>query len=244
MTAIDEIAPDTFRISTYAEELDLQFNQFLVRDDEPLLYHTGMREIFPAVRKAVASLIDPTELRWIGFSHFEPDECGSLNQWLDAAPEAQAVTGVVGGMVFVSDFVDREPRMLEDDETFSTGGHTFRYRHTPHFPHGWDASMLFDETTGVLFCSDLLHHMGNGPATIEDDIIPACREALMAFEASPLANYMPYTKNTARFVAELAAMKPKALATMHGSTYVGDGAATLTAFGGVLKDVFGEGAQA
>jgi flavorubredoxin len=240
MTTIDQIAPDTFRISTYAEDLDLQFNQFLVRDDEPLLYHTGMREIFPAVRQAVATLIDPADLRWIGFSHFEPDECGSLNEWLDIAPQAQPVSGIVGSMVFIGDFSSREPRTVENDEVFSTGSHSFRYRHTPHFPHGWDAGMLFDETTGVLFCSDLLHHMGNGPATTEEDMVPACREALEAFEQSPLANYMPYTKNTARYVAELAALNPTALATMHGSTILGDGAATLTEFGVVLKEVFGD----
>lgn len=142
MTRIDEIAPDIFRISVFVPQADMQFNQFLVRDEEPLLYHTGRKGLFPEIREAVARLIDPTQLRWIGFSHFESDECGSLNQWLEIAPHAQAVTGLVGAMVNVNDFALRPARSLQDNEVFITGKKRFRYIRTPHVPHGWDAGLL------------------------------------------------------------------------------------------------------
>ena len=212
MTTVTEIARDTFRISTLVPEFDLQFNQFLVRDDEPLLYHTGMRSLFPEVREAIAALIDPADLRWIGFSLFEPDECGSLNDWLAIAPAAQALTSTVGALVYLGDFASREPRILESDTVFATGSHRFRFRQTPHFPHGWDASMLFDEVTGVLFCSDLFHQSGNVEPLTESSIIDRFRATVLNYEQGPLGSYMPYTPHTARHVAELAQLASTACA--------------------------------
>jgi len=239
MTTVTEISENIFRISTLVPEFDLQFNQFLIRDDEPVLYHTGMRSLFPDVQAAVASIINPADIRWIGFSHFEPDECGSLNDWLAIAPAAQALTSNVGALVYIGDFASRPPRVLDEDEVFSIGAHRLRFRHTPHFPHGWDASMLFDETSGVLFCSDLFHQAGDVEAMTESSVIERFRTTLLNYEQGPLASYMPYTQHTARYVAELAQLAPTACATMHGSTYIGDGAQALLDMGGVLQEVFG-----
>lgn len=239
MTTVTEIAEDVFRICTLIPEFDLQFNQFLVRDEEPLLYHTGMRALFPQVREAVATLIDPADLRWIGFSHCEPDECGSLNDWLELAPSAQAITSEVGAMVFIGDFASRAPRALVDDEVFSTGAHSFRFRHTPHFPHGWDAGMLFDETSGVLFCSDLFHQLGDVEAMTGSSVIERFRATLMQYQQGPMANYMPYTAHTEKYISELAQLKPSACAAMHGSTYLGDGATALLELHTVMQEVFG-----
>jgi flavorubredoxin len=239
MARITEISPDIFQITTLISEFDLQFHQFLVLDDEPLLYHTGMRGLFPEVQAAVAQLMNPQDLRWIGFSHFEPDECGSLNQWLALAPHAQAVTGIVGAMVFIGDYADRMPRALENDAVFSTGSHRFRFRHTPHLPHGWDASMLFEEPRGVLFCSDLFHQNGDVEAMTENSVIERCHNTLLSYEQSPLASYMPYTHHTQRYIESLAALNPSVCAPMHGSAFVGDGATALCELGGILKEVFG-----
>ncbi len=161
MARIDEIAPDVYRVSLYAPQFDLQFNHFLIRDDEPLLFHTGMRRMFPEVRDAVATLIDPAALRWISWSHFEVDECGALNEWLAVAPRAQAVCSQVGAMVNIQDFASRPPRGLAKDEVIDTGRHRYRFVPTPHLPHGWDAGVLFEETSGVLLCSDLFHQLGD-----------------------------------------------------------------------------------
>ncbi len=239
MATVTEISADIFRISTYIPEFDLQFNQFLIRDEEPLLYHTGMRSLFPDVKDAVATLINPGDLRWIGFSHFEPDECGSLNSWLEVSPSAQALTSQVGAMVFIGDFASRPPVALDDDELFSTGKHRLRFRHTPHLPHGWDASMLFDETSGVLFCSDLLHQTGDVEAKTESDVVARFRDTLMRYEQGPLASYMPFTPHTEQFMSQLSYLKPTACATMHGSTYIGDGAQTLMEACHVMADIFG-----
>ena len=146
MTRIDEIAPDIFRISTYVDDIKLQFNQFLVKDEEPLLFETGMKQIFPLVREAVAKVLDPSTIRHISFSHYEPDECGSLNEWLAVAPRAEAACSIVGAMVFVNDGATRPARALQPDEVFKTGKHRFRFKSTPQLPHGWDAGVLFEGT--------------------------------------------------------------------------------------------------
>ncbi len=239
MAEISEIAADVYRISIYVPAVDLQFNQFLIRDEEPLLYHTGMRHQFAEVRNAVARLMDPAEIRWIGFSHFEPDECGSLNEWLGAAPRAQAVTTQVGAAVFIGDFADRPPLALDDGATMSIGRHDIRIRHTPHLPHGWDASMLFDETEGVLFCSDLLHQMGAVEATTESDVVGRYRDTLTAYQQGPFANYMPFTAHTEAYLHSLADLRPRVCAAMHGSTFIGDGARALREAGAVMRDVLG-----
>lgn len=241
MTArIDEVAPDLYRISVYVPAFDLQFNHFLVRDEEPLLFHTGMRGMFPLVREAVTRLIDPASLRWISWSHFEVDECGALNQWLDVAPHATPVCGELGVMINVADFSDRPPRGLKPDEILETGRHRFRFVPTPHLPHGWDAGVLFEEADRVLLCSDLMHQLGDVEPVTTDDVVGRYRRAFEAYQQSPvLMDYVPYTENTKRQLANLAALRPRVLAAMHGSTFVGDGAAALVASGEVIRQVTG-----
>lgn len=239
MASVTEIAPRVHRISILYREINLQFNHFLVVDDEPLLYHTGMRRMFPEVLEAVKRIIDPASLRWIGFSHFEVDECGSLNDWLRAAPHAQAVSGIVGSLVNLSDFADRPPRALHPDETFHTGRFRFRYRPTPHLPHGWDAGVLFEETQRVLFCSDLFTHNGDVEPLTESDILSRARQSLIDFQAGPLMDYMPYTPNTRRLLKSLAALNPQTLATMHGSSFTGNCAQALLDLDDVMKEMLG-----
>ena len=243
MSSITEIAPNVHRISILWPEINLQFNHFLVVDDEPLLYHTGMRRMFPQVLEAVRRLIDPAALRWIGFSHFEVDECGALNDWLRVAPAAQAVSGVVGSLVNLSDFADRPPRALNADETFSTGRLRFRYRPTPHLPHGWDAGVLFEETGRTLFCSDLFTHNGDVEAATQSDIVGRTRESIRNFQAGPLMDYMPYTPNTRPLLQGLADLRPATLATMHGSSFVGDCSRALLDLDGVMKEMLGGSRQ-
>lgn len=240
MTTITEIAPDIFRINTFIPEADLGFSQFLVRDEQPLLFHTGMKGLFPVVRDAVAKLIDPSTLRWVGFSHFEADECGSLNEWQATAPKATAVCSMVGKMVSVDDFAPANPaKGMEDGEVLETGKRRFRFLKTPHVPHCWEAGMLFEETTGTLFCSDLFHQNGDVEATTESDIIGRTRDTLLAVQASPLANYFPYTPNTQGELERIAALKPRVLAAMHGSIFSGDGGKAVLDYAGVVREVFG-----
>jgi len=241
MATVTEIAPDVYRISIYAEPFDLQFNHFLVKDDEPLLYHAGMRGMFPELHEAVATLINPSDLRWISWSHFEVDECGSLNNWLEVAPSAQAACSVVGALVNLNDFADRPPRGLEKGEILTTGKYRFRFQPTPHLPHGWDAGMLFEETNRILFCSDLFHQVGNVDPLIESDaVLEQSRAAMIGYQGGPLMDYVPYTPNTKRLLNELADLKPETLAIMHGSAFKGNGARLLQDLGPVLKEVFGD----
>jgi flavorubredoxin len=239
MAVVTEIASGVHRISILMSDLNLQFNHFLVVDDEPLLYHTGMRRMFPDVLDAVKQVIDPATLRWIGFSHFEVDECGSLNEWLQVAPHAQPVAGVVGALVNLTDFADRPPRVLNADETLCTGRFRFRHHATPHLPHGWDAGMLFEETQRVLFCSDLFHHDGDVEPLTETDILGRVRKSILAYQAGPLMDYMPYTPNTRPLLEGLAALQPDTLATMHGSSFRGDGARALIDLDAVMKETLG-----
>jgi flavorubredoxin len=239
VTRVDEIAPDIFRISTYVPDFNLQFNQFLVRDDEPLLFETGMKQMFPVVLETVGKVIDPKTLRHISFSHFEPDECGSLNEWLALAPRAEAMCSMVGAMVFVNDGALRPARGLNHNEVIQTGKHKFRFKSTPHLPHGWDAGFLFEETTQTLLCSDLLGHSGDTSPTTESDVVGRFRETTGAFQGGPLANYMPYTPHTEAQIRELASLKPRACATMHGSTFLGDGEKALLNMAVVMKELLG-----
>lgn len=236
---ISEIAEDVYQLSLYVPELDMQFNHFLVKDDEPLLFHTGMKSIFPLVREAVAEIIDPADLRWVGFSHFEADECGALNEWLEIAPHAAPVCSFVGAMVSVNDFASRPARGLNTGETFSTGKYQFKFIHTPHLPHCWEAGMLFEETGGTLFCSDLFHQLGELEARTEGDIIGRARNTLVGYQASPFADYMPYTPLTEGNIEKLSALNPKTIAVMHGSSFGGDGSQALRDLGSVLKEVLG-----
>lgn len=239
MPAVTEIAPDVYRICTYFPELDLQFNQFLIKDEEPLLFHTGMRALFPVVRDAVATVIDPSKLRWISFSHFEADECGSLNEWFEVAPNAQAACSMVGALVSVNDFTQRPARGMADGETFGTGRYRFRFIQTPHVPHCWEAGLMFEETNGTLLCSDLFHQNGDHEPLTESDVIERARKTLTDYQAGPFANYMPYTKHTDSIMQKLAALKPRTIVPMHGSAYAGDGERAIRDLAVVMREVLG-----
>jgi flavorubredoxin len=234
---VTEIAPDVFRLSLFIPEANLQFNQFLVRDDEPLLFHTGMRGIFPQVRDAVATLIDLSTLRHISFSHFEADECGSLNEWFEVAPNAEAVCSFVGAEVSVYDFTSRPARGLMDGDTFSTGKYQFKFLHTPHLPHCWEAGLLFEETNRTLFSSDLFHQLGDVDPLTDKSVIDRVRDTFINYDATPLAGYMPYTRQTEKNLQKLIDLQPITIAAMHGSSYSGDGAVALQEFGEVMKEL-------
>ena len=240
MTQIAEIAPDMFRISTFVPEGNLQFNQFLVRDEQPLLFHTGMKGLFPFVRDAVASLLDPAKIRWISFSHFEADECGALTEWQTIAPEATAVCSLVGKVVSVDDVVALRPaQAVADGEVICTGKYRFRMLHTPHVPHCWEATLLFEETQRTLLCSDLFHQNGDVEPSTSSDVVGRFKQTLIEYQQGPFANYMPYTPYTDATLKRLAALQPKTLAIMHGSTFVGDGAQAFTDLARVIKDILG-----
>jgi flavorubredoxin len=244
MARIDEIAPDLYRISIYLPQINLQFNHFLVRDEQPLLFHTGMRRMFPEVREAVARLIDPAALRWISWSHFEVDECGALNDWLAIAPHAEAVCSQVGVLVNIQDFASRPARGLTKDDVIDTGRHRYRYVPTPHLPHGWDAGVLFEERDRVLLCSDLFHQLGDVEAVTANDVVGRWDAAVAEYQNHPiLMDYVPLTPETRRRFDELAALEPRILAAMHGSSFVGDGSAALRAGGEMLEQRLGAAAR-
>lgn len=234
---VDEIAPDLYRISNYIPEIDFQFNQFLVVDDEPLLFHTGMKGIFPLVRDAVAQVLDPSRIRWIGFSHFEADECGSLNEWLTVAPEAAPVCSFVGALVSVNDFASRPARGLSDGEVLKTGKYSFRFLQTPHVPHCWEAGLLFEETNKTLFCSDLFYHHGDVDPRVESDVVGRFRNSLIKDEAGPFANAYSYNRQTSEILQRLAALGPQTIAVMHGSSFTGDGAGALLDLESVMREI-------
>jgi flavorubredoxin len=241
MAAIHEIAPDLFRLSVYVPDIDMQFNHFLVRDEEPLLFHAGLKGMFPELREAVATLIDPATLRHIAWSHFESDECGALNDWLGIAPQAQPVCTLVGKIVSVDDFSIRPARGMSGDEVLNTGKYRYRFYRSPHIPHGWDAGVLFEETRKTLFCSDLFHHFGDVVPVTSSDLIEPTRKAMQQMQQGPLAGYMPYTQQTAGVLGMLADLNPETLAVMHGSSYSGQGNRLLTDLAGVIKENFEQG---
>ncbi len=225
-TRVDEIAPDIFRINTPLGHIPggFSYNQYLIRDDEPLLFHTGPRTMFPLVHAAVGRLIRPEQLRWITFGHYEADECGSMNQWLAAAPSAQVAHGELGCAISIADMADRPPRPLAEGEVLDIGGHWLRQISTPHVPHAWEAQVLFDKSTGTLLCGDLFTRVGGGAALVHDtDMVSPALEAEDMFHDTCLT---PSTAPTMRQLAELA---PRTLALMHGPSFAGDGAAALRA---------------
>jgi flavorubredoxin len=229
-TRTDEIADGIYRVSTFVPELTpagFTFNQFVLRAAQPLLFHTGPRAMFGAVSQAVARIVPLGELRWIAFGHVEADECGSLNQWLAAAPRAQVAHGAVGVMVSLNDLCDRPPRALEDGELLDLGGKRVRHIDTPHVPHNWEARVLFEETTRTLLCGDLFTHIGNGPAVTDQDIVRAAQAGEETFRASC------YTPATAPAIRRLAELGPTTLALMHGSSFHGDGARALRDLAGL-----------
>lgn len=225
-TRVDEIAAGIHRLSTFVPDVGptgFTFNQFLVVDDEPLLFHTGMRHMFGAVAEAISSLVPVESLRWIAFGHLEADENGAMNDLLAAAPDSQVAHGALGCMVSLNDLADRPPVPLADGQVIDTGSHRLRHIDTPHVPHAWEARVLFDEVTGTLFCGDLLSQLGDGPAITTDDVLEAASHAEDVFGATCL------TPNTAPTIRRLAELSPSTLAVMHGSSYRGDGAGVLNA---------------
>lgn len=229
-TRTDEIADGIFRISTFVPDVtpqDFTFNQFVVRAEEPLLFHTGPRAMFALVSQAVARIVPLAELRWIAFGHVESDECGSVNSWLGAAPRAQVAHGEVGVMVSLNDLCDRAPRALADGEVIDLGGKRVRHFDTPHVPHNWEARVLYEETTRTLFTGDLFTHTGDGPAVTEGDVVQPAAAAEEMFRASC------YTPATGPAIRRLADLQPRTLAVMHGSSFRGDGAKALRDLAGL-----------
>jgi flavorubredoxin len=226
MTEVNEIADGIYRISTLVPDIGptgFTFNQFLVDAEEPLLYHTGLHQMFPIVSEAIATVMPVERLRWIMFGHYEADECGAMNEFLAAAPDAQVAHGAVGCMVTINDVADRAPHPLGPDEVIDLGGKRVRNLDTPHVPHGWDAHSILEETTNTLFCGDLFSHVGPGPAMTGDDLLEVAAQAEDMFQATCLT---PQTAPSIRALAELA---PERLAIMHGSSFEGDGGAALHA---------------
>jgi flavorubredoxin len=226
-TRIAEIAPNIYRLSTFVPQVaapaGFTFNQFLLLGDEPLLFHTGQRMLFASVSAAVERLMPVERLRWIAFGHFESDECGALNDWLAAAPEAVAAHGAIGCDVSLNDFAIRAPRALGDGETIDLGGLRVRHIDTPHVPHCWDAGLLYEETTATLLCGDLFTQIGDGPAVVEHDIVGPAAAAEDLFGYSSLSPHMGAT------IRGLAPLAPATLALMHGPSFRGDGRAALDA---------------
>jgi flavorubredoxin len=220
-TQVAEIAPDVYRLSTYVGDANLVFNQFLVDADEPLLFHTGLRGLFPLVSAAVERVLPVERLRWITFGHLEADECGAMNFWLTAAPQAEVAHGAMGCAVSVNDLADRPPRPLQDGEVLDLGGRRLRRIETPHVPHGWDAGLLYEETTGTLLCGDLFTALGQSPALTEQEITGPALQAEDLFRATCLT---PATGPTIRALAEL---RPTTLGLMHGPAFAGDCVAAL-----------------
>jgi len=229
-TRIDEIANGIYRLSTFVPEIappaGMNFNQFLILGEEPLLFHTGLRQMFPLVRAAVSRLIPPERLRWIAFGHYEADECGAMNEWLAVAPHAAVAHGQTGCMVSLNDMADRAPRVLQDGETVDLGGKRVRYLDTPHIPHGWDAGVLYEETTGTLLSGDLFTQIGDGPALTERDIVGPAIATEDLFRFSSLNPGMGPT------IRKLATLAPRTIALMHGPSFAGDGAAALRGLAG------------
>jgi flavorubredoxin len=216
-TRIEEVADGIHQISTYLAEMDFSINQYLVTGAEPLLFHTGMRGLFPLVTDAVSRVVPAEQLRWIAFGHVEADECGAMNQWLSLAPQATVAQGTTGCMISISDMADREPRPLKDSEVLDIGGHRLRWIDTPHVPHCWEAGLLYDETTRTLLCGDLFSQMGSFAASTSADIVGPAIAAEDAFPGS--SSLSPTSGATIRRLADL---DIDTLALMHGPAYTGD----------------------
>jgi flavorubredoxin len=226
-TAVDEIAEGIYRICSYLPDASpgggFTFNQFLLDAEEPLLFHTGPRLLFPDIAEATERIMPLDRIRWISFGHFESDECGSMNRWLDAAPEATLIAGQVTVQVSVADLANRTPQEWPDGEVIDLGGKRVRRIDTPHVLHGWDAGLLYDETSETLLCGDLFTHTGGGPPVRDDDVVER------AFAAEDLFKSTALTPSTAPTIRRLAALAPATLAIMHGSAFTGDCVEALVA---------------
>lgn len=225
-TRVDEIAERIYRLSTFVPDIGptgFTFNQFLIDADEPTIFHTGPRGMFPTISEAIALLMPLDRLRWIMFGHLEADECGAMNLCLDASPNAQIAHTAIGCMVSIDDLADRPPVPMGPGDSFDLGGRRIRSIDTPHVPHGWDAHVVYEETTGTLFCGDLLSQVGDGPALTGSDLIGAAVQTEDLFGASCL------TPQSAPTIRRLAALEPTTLAIMHGSSYSGEASDALLA---------------
>ncbi|MBX9691303.1 MAG: MBL fold metallo-hydrolase, partial [Cyanobacteria bacterium] len=206
------------------------FNQYLIVDDEPFLFHTGPRRMFPLISEAIGKVVPLEKLRYIGFSHFESDECGSLNEFLAVASHAQPVCSKIAAMTSINDMADRPPKVLMDQERLELGKHTVRWFDTPHLPHGWESGLLFDELTATLFCGDLFTQPGSGfDAVTESDILAPSEKLRKSLD------YFSHSSKTAPMLRRLADARPKLMACMHGSAWRGDGAALLQELISVLN---------
>jgi flavorubredoxin len=233
ITKTAEIADGIFRISTCVPGITpdgFTFNQFLIKAEEPLLFHTGPRAMFPLVSDAVSNIIPIDSLRWITFGHVESDECGSMNQWLEAAPRSQVAHGETGVMVSLNDLANRPPRALRDGEVIDLGGKRVRHIDTPHVPHAWESRLLFEETTGTLFCGDLFTHTGDVPALTSSDIVEPAKLAEEMFHSSCI------TPTTGATIRKLADLSPKTLALMHGSSFNGNTVRALNSLAGLYEE--------
>jgi flavorubredoxin len=224
-TTVHEIAQDVYRLSTCIPDAapgGFTFNQYLIDADEPMLFHTGPRQMFGPIGAAIERVVPLERLRWISFGHYESDECGAMNDVLAAAPHAEVVFNGLGCMVSIGDMADRPPRPVEDSEVLDLGGHRLRFITTPHVPHGWEAQVLFDETTSTLLSGDLFSQLGEPPALVQDiDLVTP------SFDAEALFGYTCLTATTAPTIRRLADLAPRTLALMHGPAFAGDCAAAL-----------------
>jgi len=227
-TRVDEIARGIYRIATPLSVVPggFSFNQYLVVDDEPLLFHTGLRRMFPLVREAIGAVMPVERLRHVSFGHYEADECGALNEFLAVAPQASPLCGDIAAMVSINDMADRPPRGLQDGEAVTLGRHTVRWIAAPHLPHAWENGFLFEESTRTLLCGDLFTQPGAEHPPVTDGDILGPSEAFRA-----VADYYSHTRNAPAMIERLAALQPTTLACMHGSAWRGDGAALLRALG-------------
>lgn len=233
-TNVAEIAEGLFRVSTPVPPEVIHggftFNQFLLVDDEPLLFHTGPRRLFPLTRAAVERVLPPDRIRWLAFSHVEADECGALNEWLAVAPDAQPLCSQLAAAVSISDLADRPPRGLADGETVCLGRRSVRWIDAPHLPHAMECGYLYDETDGNLLCGDLFAQPGNDVAAVTDSSAAIWEPSEVMREGFP---YAPL-RDAGGMVERLARLEPRLLACMHGSSYRGDGAALLRRLRDVL----------
>jgi flavorubredoxin len=232
-TEIAEIADKIYRLSTFVPNVGptgLTFNQFLIDAEQPLLFHYGQRSLFPLVSEAVKKVMPIERLCWTTCSHVEADEAGALNQWLAAAPRATPAHGQIGCNIWLTDMADRPPRALKNDEVLDLGGKKVRWLDTPHVPHNWDAGLIYEETTGTLFSSDLFTQFGAADVATRSDIVAP---AIATEKAVP---FMPATKQAEPTLRRLAGLQPRTIALMHGPAFTGDGAAAL----GQLADYYGQ----
>jgi len=230
-TRIDEIADGIYRISTKSEVVPggFTFNQFLIVDDDPFLFHTGLRGSFAAVKEAIGRVMPIEKLRYVSFSHVEADECGALNQFLAAAPNSVPVCSGVAAMTSIHDLADRAPRTLADGETLRLGRHSVRWHDTPHLPHSWESGLVTETTTRTFFCGDILTHAGaDVPPVTESDILGPSEQVRAAM------NYYSQAEDAAGMLRKLAQTEPRTLALMHGSSWRGDGSKLLLTLADLL----------